>query len=216
MTLPAKIIRRETGLIEAICSEHGVGHPVYGSAHWLSLVTDNSVDTWMVHGCCGCCNDTEWQMSTLETSVEIANQLVLDHKELIEVLTEIATEETDTDSAASEESVFIIHARKELELAGLFDSDSDYGGLLGESVLELVQVFADQGHSGLSASIAIKLFGLLASFEPLTPLTYKEDEWEKHDPDFWQNNRKADVFTYDQGKTWHDNAGNTGSCLNDK
>ena len=44
----------------------------------------------------------------------------------------------------------------------------------------------------------------------------KEDEWEKHDPDFWQNNRKADVFTYDQGKTWHDNAGNTGSCLNDK
>lgn len=155
-------------------------------------------------------------MSTLETSVEIANQLILDHKELIEVLTEIAAEEADPDSVAGKESAFITHAKKELELAGLFDSDSDYGGLLGESVLELVQVFADQGHSGLSASIAIKLFGLLASFEPLTPLTYKEDEWEKHDPDFWQNNRKADVFTYDQGKTWHDNAGNTGSCLNDK
>jgi len=51
------------------------------------------------------------------------------------------------------------HAKKELELAGLFAKDSDYGGMLGDAVLELIEKFAEQGHSGASAGMVSDLFG---------------------------------------------------------
>jgi len=51
-----------------------------------------------------------------------------------------------------------IFARKWLEQNGLFDKDSDYGGWLGEAVMEVVELVAKQGHSGGSAS---RLYGLL-------------------------------------------------------
>ena len=36
-------------------------------------------------------------------------------------------------------------AKKELELAGLFDKDSDYNGMIGGAVLKMVKDFADGG-----------------------------------------------------------------------
>ena len=39
------------------------------------------------------------------------------------------------------------HAEYELRKAGLFDKDSDYGGMLGKAVMDIVKVFAKQGHS---------------------------------------------------------------------
>ena len=33
------------------------------------------------------------------------------------------------------------HARRELEIAGLFDKDSDYNGNIGTAVMELMEVF---------------------------------------------------------------------------
>ncbi len=80
---PVKIIRRETGLVEAIC-KHGVGHPVYGSVDWMRKVTGD--DTWDIHGCDGCCEADDWQIATLRTSVETANQIILDHKQRINEL----------------------------------------------------------------------------------------------------------------------------------
>ena len=50
-----------------------------------------------------------------------------------------------------EESTLVTYARDELQRAGLFDEDSDYGGMLGEGALELVKLFSTQGHSGMSA-----------------------------------------------------------------
>jgi len=70
-------------------------------------------------------------------------------------------------------------AESELTRAGFFDKDSDYGGMLGEAVMKMVKVFADEGHSGFSAGMAISLFKTVASFEPLTPLTGDDDEWMK-------------------------------------
>lgn len=58
-------------------------------------------------------------------------------------------------------------AQKELQEAGLFDEDSDYSGMLGKSVLDLITLFASQGHSGYSAGLTIQLFQKLASFETL-------------------------------------------------
>ena len=53
-----------------------------------------------------------------------------------------------------------------LKSRGLFDEDSDYNGMLGEAVLELVKVFSKQGHSGFSAGLTKEMFyRLLADFE---------------------------------------------------
>lgn len=61
------------------------------------------------------------------------------------------------------------HAQKELQAAGLFDSDSDYAGELGKGVLELITVFSGQCHSGMSAELTIQLFEKLARFQSLSP-----------------------------------------------
>lgn len=105
-------------------------------------------------------------------------------------------------------SSLVAHAQKELKLAGLFDKDSDYDGMLGEAVLELVKVFAKQGHSGFSAHQTLKIFNTVASYKPLTPIGTTEDEWMdisdiSNDP-LWQNTRRSSTFSRDGGKTWYD------------
>lgn len=64
-------------------------------------------------------------------------------------------------------SNLVDHANKELTRVGLFDKDSDYDGMLGESVLVLITVFAAQGHSGYSAQLTRELFHKLSNFEEL-------------------------------------------------
>lgn len=41
---------------------------------------------------------------------------------------------------------------------GVLDADSDYNGMLGKSVLELSEVFSNQGHSGQSAALTMALY----------------------------------------------------------
>lgn len=90
------------------------------------------------------------------------------------------------------------YARSELTRAGLFDQDSDYGGMLGNAVMKLVEQFADEGHSGASASLTISLFQKVARFEPLSPLTGADDEWmeiaEQEGGKLYQNVRCPHVF----------------------
>ena len=50
---------------------------------------------------------------------------------------------------------------QELERAGLFKKDSDYGGMIGDAVKELLLVFQKQGHSGYSAQVTATIFGKL-------------------------------------------------------
>jgi len=49
-------IIRETGLVEHTC-KHGVGHPDYKSAKEMAKLYGHTVDTWLVHCCCGCCKE---------------------------------------------------------------------------------------------------------------------------------------------------------------
>lgn len=106
---------------------------------------------------------------------------------------------------SSEDGNLVPHARRELERAGLFREDSDYSGMLGDAVLDLVRVFAAQGHSGFSAHMAIDLFRRVASYDVLTPLTSDPSEWNEVGTDVWQNRRKSSCFSSDGGKTWKDN-----------
>lgn len=108
------------------------------------------------------------------------------------------------------------HARRELELAGMFDKEvegSEAAGswnvLCAEAVIELMEVFAGQGHSGFSASMTQDLFSRLSKFEALTELTDNSDEWndisemQSGEPG-WQSSRNPSCFSEDGGKTYWD------------
>lgn len=105
-------------------------------------------------------------------------------------------------------SNLVKHAKEKLEFAGLFDKDSDYNGMLGDAVLELVKVFSKQEHSGFSAHQTLKIFNLVADYKPLTPIGTTKNEWmdisEASGYPCWQNYRRGSTFSRDGGKTWYD------------
>lgn len=92
----------------------------------------------------------------------------------------------------------IEHAKKELKSIGMLDSDDEMNTMMAENILQLIQTFADQGHSGFSAPYCINLFNKLANFKPLGPLTGEDSEWhdvgERSGYTLYQNNRCGSVF----------------------
>lgn len=105
------------------------------------------------------------------------------------------------------ESPLVTHARREMDRVGLFDKDADYSGALANSVMEIVELFAKQNHSGASAAIAIQLLEKLLRFQTLSPLTSDPGEWgdrsEISGRPIWQNERDPSFFSHDGGKTWY-------------
>ncbi len=89
------------------------------------------------------------------------------------------------------------HAKIELEAAGLFSEDSDYDGMIGTAVMELMETFSGQGHSGFSASMVVDIFDKVARFQPLGPLTGEDDEWNEVADGTFQNKRCSHVFKED-------------------
>jgi len=77
--------------------------------------------------------------------------------------------------------------------------------MTGKAVLELMEVFSKQGHSGMSAPIVADLFQKLANYEPLGPITGKDEEWGDIN-DYGdgkpnqQNKREPGLFKYSDGK----------------
>ena len=99
------------------------------------------------------------------------------------------------------------HAMEEFRAAGWTNENGKFKDEMQEMicnhVLELLEVFHDEGHSGSSAPYAINLFTKLAKFEPIAPLT--GEDWEWHDVSeysgktTWQNKRCGSVFKDDTG-----------------
>lgn len=71
-----------------------------------------------------------------------------------------------------------------------------------ENVLALIEVFADQGHSGVSANYVAVLFDHLVHFRPLTPLTGENDEWNDVGYGKYQNRRCCRVFKNADGRAY--------------
>jgi hypothetical protein len=90
-------------------------------------------------------------------------------------------------------------AMQELKLAGLIGEDAPYGGMLADAILELLEIFDRQGHSGASAPFVISAFSKLAMGMPLTPLTGNDDEWIKIKDNLYQSKRMPTVFKDDVG-----------------
>lgn len=96
-------------------------------------------------------------------------------------------------------------SKKELETAGLFDKDKDfYGGMTGKAVLELIEVFAKQGHSGMSASVVRTLFNKLADYKPITSITDLQSDWIEVGDNMFQHKQVSAVFkTGESGKPYY-------------
>lgn len=96
------------------------------------------------------------------------------------------------------------HAENEFRAAGWINEDGTYKDEMQEAicnnVLKMLEIFADEGHSGSSAPYAINLFKKIASFEPLAPLTGEDWEWNVICDDrtggetIYQNRRFSSVF----------------------
>ena len=78
-------------------------------------------------------------------------------------------------------NTYITHALREFRAAGWSNENGEFDDEMQKAicdhVMALLEVFADEGHSGSSASYAIDLFEKLARFEPIAPLTGDDWEW---------------------------------------
>ena len=69
-------------------------------------------------------------------------------------------------------STFLNYAKSEFDIIGMTeDSEDEINQDMRKCILDIVQMFADQGHSGFSASYAINILEKLLRYEPLSPLT---------------------------------------------
>jgi len=101
------------------------------------------------------------------------------------------------------QSNLVDHARRELGYVG--EEPETIAGYL-----KVIRAFADMGHSGGSASVAIPVINELLQFKNLTPLTDNPEEWEEHGPakwdgtnGVWQNIRNGEAFSNDGGRTYY-------------
>ena len=106
-------------------------------------------------------------------------------------------------------NVFEKFAREEFRAAGWMDEngniDDEMQALICAGVLDLLNVFEKQGHSGSSAPYMINLFTKLANFKPIAPITGEDWEWSDVGRDgdiggvLYQNKRCSSVFKNDTG-----------------
>lgn len=93
-------------------------------------------------------------------------------------------------------SNLVIHAKRELQIIG---EDDD----VVEGYLKVIQAFADMGHSGGSAAMAIPVINALLQYKNLAPLTNDPVEWIEVGPEVWQNTRNSEAFSHDHGEYYY-------------
>ena len=102
-------------------------------------------------------------------------------------------------------SNYIKHAKREFLALGykpIEDCKENPNKWIQEQVLELLEVFDNQGHSGSSAPWCVAYFKKLALFKPLSPLQGTENEWNEVGEGIWQNNRCSHVFKGKDGRVY--------------
>lgn len=97
---------------------------------------------------------------------------------------------------------FKSHAEHELFLIGLGPDCTGINKSMRDHILHMVDEFADEGHSGFSASYAIGILEKLLKFEPVTPLTGRDDEWMEIHEGTFQNKRCGRVFKDKDGNAY--------------
>lgn len=123
-------------------------------------------------------------------------------------------------------SNLMIWAKRELDILANDGGRDGLQEMMNKDILEMLEVFSAQGHSGLSASYAIAALVRLMNWKPLSPLTGSDDEWIECSEGLEQNKRysavfrnKGDnstayhihgkIFSDDGGMTWNEMADST-------
>lgn len=108
------------------------------------------------------------------------------------------------------QSNLIAHARRELKLAGWYESDPDglHPEWWAESLIAAVAEFTHYGHSGGTVGAGIGMLEALLMFKPLSPITSDPVDWiDVHEMmdgrQCWQCARDGRLFSYDRGQTWY-------------
>lgn len=96
-------------------------------------------------------------------------------------------------------SIFVEHARRELELCGQTEEDPAYA----QSIIAAVAAFTSYGHSGGSAAVGIQQLHELLQLRTLSPITSDPATWNYVGHDMWQSSRDPAAFSKDGGQTWY-------------
>lgn len=103
-------------------------------------------------------------------------------------------------------SYTISHAQREFLALGYvpLDQQQEDGSnkWIQENVLELLELFIKQGHSGSSAPYCADIFKKLALHELLSPLSGNDNEWNEVGDGHFQNNRCSHVFKDEDGRAY--------------
>ena len=120
-----------------------------------------------------------------------------------------SVESEDREREENGDSGYKKHLDREWDLLGWArehkgePKSGDDPSMVYDDVVELLEVFSRQGHSGSSALYVMRMFKDAAMFKPLSPLNGESNEWnmisEKTGEVLFQNRRRASVFML---KTW--------------
>ena len=91
-------------------------------------------------------------------------------------------------------SNLVDYAKDELKRIGMIDSGEEYNDWATKAILDLIELFSSQSHSGFTAPYVAGMFHRLAMFKPASPLTGEDDEWNDVGDDLFQNKRYSAVF----------------------
>lgn len=98
---------------------------------------------------------------------------------------------------------YVKYFMNECVIAGWCDENHTFESKMQKamcnSVIDLLKVFGNEGHSGFSAPYAIALFNKASSFEPITPLTGDDSEWAEVSDGLFKNMRLGCVFKEGRG-----------------
>ena len=90
------------------------------------------------------------------------------------------------------------------ELERIKKDDDGLQEMANSAILEIVEKFTEQGHSGFSIYYVLSILDRILRFKPITPLTGEDDEWVEVGSGVYQNNRCSSVFKDEDGFA-HDN-----------
>ena len=88
------------------------------------------------------------------------------------------------------------------ELARIDRDEDGMQDKMNEDILDIVEMFSKQGHSGFSAGYVRSALERLLRFKPLTPLTGEDSEWDEIGNGKQQNKRCPSVFRNADGTAY--------------
>ena len=100
-------------------------------------------------------------------------------------------------------SNLVDYAKDELKRIGMIDSGEAYNDAVTKAILDLIELFDSQGHSGFTAPYVASMFHRLAMFKPASPLTGEDDEWREVGTGVFQNKRYSAIFKDKDGTAYN-------------